>query len=549
MTIKVTLVNPAFPPNFWAKTEPIGLAYIASYLLGRSHRVDVRIIDADVLGLSVSEVMAELGNEDIVGLTFMTPQTDFAYELSKLVKENCKETLVVHGGVHATAKPQESLSNYADYCVVGEGEVTFAELVDFIDRGEEITDVKGLVYKNRDAIIFTGSRPFIENLDSIPYPAWNLLPLDRYTENIHVKIGKALPVMSSRGCPYDCSFCATPGFWRREVRYRSVKNVVGELKDDISKYHINKFHFYDDIFILNYERTKEVCNEMIAQGLDIEWVCLARADIINNHPDILDLLRDSGCRGVEIGVESGDQQVLDKVNKKQTLEDVRRAFEHMKRSGLEVATLQLMTFNIGETILGQYRGNEFLVGLTGRHGVFFGQFATPYPGSRFGETARNDGLLLMSKWSDYMIQQVNFVPNSLLLEKPIKNRFGTNASIITMLENLKAADVGMALAEHRIFDTINIYNLIKKIKDVYNSCDGTRNLKEIAEDIARKHCIGFNEALRFVSKNIVIFAQLGLIRTNNDTIQPVNFEWIGKYYYSKCLISSWTTFREVLHRI
>jgi len=509
-------------------SAPLGICYIAAYIRSELN-VNVEIIDANQERLSVEETLKRIlkKNYDVVGISFMTPQADYAYELSKKIKQANEKIYIVHGGVHPTLCPTDSLNNYADFCVIGEGEITFKELLETIMKEEERANVDGLAYKVNDEIKFTKPRQFVQNLDEIPSPAFDLLPIKKYKEDIHVRKGLAIPIMASRGCPFNCTFCASPALWRRKVRYRSAHNILDEIEKYIKEYNIRKFHFYDDNFLLSEKRMIEFCETVEKRGLDFEWICLGRADTINRYPEVLTKMKQAGCAGLEIGVETLDENVLSSTNKKITASESLIALRHILDSGLEIACLQLMTFNVGETIFGHYFQNRKLVEITGKKKVFFGQFATPFPGTRFGESAANDGVVLVEKWQDYLTTNVNFVPKTLLNERPE-----------TTLRKLRISDSIIILKEYSKLEKFGVYDIktiienIKRIQFFFNKCNGINTIENICKYMAKRFDLEYNVALVYTMKLVVIMSQLGLLKPKNMEQYPQEIvpDWQKRFY-------------------
>lgn len=518
----------------WAKGQagynmspPLGVCYVAAFI---RRKLDIvpDIIDAHLHRLNVDQVLDKImeNKYDVVGISFMTPQADFAFELTKAIKGANKNICVVHGGTHPTVRPKESIENSADYCVIGEGEITFKELLECIKSGKEPKDVNGLAYRSENEIIFTRPREFIQDLDSVPFPAFDLIPVREYRENIHIREGLALPIIGSRGCPHNCSFCASPAIWRRKVRYRSPENILDEIEKYIQKYDIRKFHFYDDNFLLGVKKMKEFCEAVEKRDLDMEWICLARTDTINKHPEILTTMKNAGCVGLEIGVESLDSKVLKSTNKKIKPSDSLNALKLMSDSGMEIACLQLMTFNVGETIFGHYIQNKNLVDVTGEKRVFFGQFATPYPGSRFGESASDDGMVLVERWQDYVTSNVNFVPNEMLKEKPKRTlkylRLSDSLIIVRELRNVE--DFALSVR--------NVLNTLIKIRFFYKHCNGHTSIYDIFRYMNKKFGMKKSDAMAYTVKVLVIMSQLGLIKPNDMKQYPQKIvpDWQKRYF-------------------
>lgn len=509
------------PPSF-VKYFPMGLAYLASNLRLESGD-KVEIVDAGVLALSVRQTVDRViaAKACIVGMSYNTYQAEWCYELTQLLKEANGNIVVVHGGVHASALPNEALANGADCVVIGEGEETFQELVYRVRACQGLNGVAGLCFKRPGSqeVVTNKPRPFIKDLDSIAPPRWEMFDLKLYRENILVDFldpEPALPIIASRGCAFNCSFCSS--FWKQKVRYRTLDNVMAELTNDVSRYAILRYRFYDDNLLINCKFTEALCRRIINERVNIEWACEARVGDINRHAAILNLMREAGCRAIAIGVESLDQSVLDKINKRQTIDDSLEAFEHLRRSGIRPIVL-LMTCNIGETIAGHYHQNRRLTKMMNCHDVFWGQYATPFPGSRFFDEAKQEGLVLAERWSDYVTQQMNFVPNSLRNDVPVRNR----RWLWPVDKQLCRTALRRALRREDPPTDIGV-----TVSAVYELIDGERTVQGIADEFVHQHGTPPKMTLQEVVKVVITLAQLGLISSTapDGQTKPYGLMWL-----------------------
>ncbi|MBM4086828.1 MAG: B12-binding domain-containing radical SAM protein [Planctomycetes bacterium] len=504
-------------PTSYAESFPIGLAYLAANLRPAD---TAEVLDAGALGLDVRQTAERVlaAKPRVVGMSYMTYQAEWCYELSKRLKEAAGNLVIVHGGIHASVLPDDALAHGADCVVIGEGEETLVEALDRVRAGQGFGGIAGLCFKQPGTqdVVTTMPRPLIKDLDKLAPPRWDAFDLKLYHETIHVVPGAALPIMASRGCAFNCSFCSS--LWKQKVRYRTLDNVMAELKGDITRHGIRKYHFYDDNLLINLKFTEALCRRILDEGLNIEWCCEARVGDINRNPAVLDLLAEAGCKGIEIGVESLDETVLEKTNKRQTTDDSFQAFEHLRRSGVQPIVL-LMTCNIGETIAGHHRQNRGLTRMTGRHSVFWGQYATPFPGSKFHDDAKQDGLVLAERWSDYVTRQMNFVPNSLLNDVPVRNRRWLNP-----LDRLfcRVALSRAARVTHLPPD-IGV-----SAPTVYPLIDGTRTVRAIADEFVRVRGTPPKTTLQEIVKVIIALAQLGLIGSAapNGQTKPYGLAWL-----------------------
>jgi radical SAM superfamily enzyme YgiQ (UPF0313 family) len=395
--MKICLISP--PYNSAVKSvvgvssPPLGLAYIAS-VLRQSH--EVKIIDSNILNYAISDVERELRsfNPDVVGITSVTPSIYEAYkvaETAKKVREDCK---VVLGGPHATFMPRQTMEEcrYIDIIVRGEGEETTSELIENIEKGAPLNEVKGITFREKNEIIDTEPRPFIKNIDDIPFPSRDLLPMHLYKFNGV----KYTTMLTSRGCPFKCSFCSSSrlfgGYWRG----RSPENVLEEMKIVYEEYGIRNIEFMDDTFTLNQERAEKICDEIIKQGWDISWGASSRVDTLSKK--LVEKMKKAGCWIIFLGIESGSQKILDAIGKRITLEQVKKAVKILKDAGIQVLGSFIIGFlqdtkeTIKETI-------KFAKSLNLNYAEF--SILTPYPGTPIFDYAKKHGMLLTEDWSKY----------------------------------------------------------------------------------------------------------------------------------------------------
>jgi radical SAM superfamily enzyme YgiQ (UPF0313 family) len=395
--MKICLISP--PYNSAVKSvvgvssPPLGLAYIAS-VLKQNH--EVKIIDSNILNYAIEDVERRLRsfNPDVVGITSVTPSIYEAYkvaEIAKKVREDCK---VILGGPHATFMPRQTMEEckYIDIIVRGEGEETIKELIKNIEKGTPLNEVKGITFREKNKIIDTEPRPFIKNIDDIPFPSRDLLPIHLYKFNGV----KYTTMLTSRGCPFKCSFCSSSrlfgGYWRG----RSPENVLEEMKIIYEEYGIKNIEFIDDTFTLNQERAEKICNEIIKQGWDISWGASSRVDTLSKK--LVEKMKKAGCWIVYLGIESGSQEILNAIGKGITLEQVKKAVKILKDVGIQVLGSFIIGFiqdtkkTIKETI-------KFAKNLN----LDYAQFSilTPYPGTPIFYYAKKNNMLLTENWSRY----------------------------------------------------------------------------------------------------------------------------------------------------
>ena len=327
--MKVALVRPNY--QTYLITPPLGLGYISSYLKKEGH--EVIIVDGLNRNLTNSEIVKLVRDCQIVGINILTDYYLQAKDLARRLKAEGK--IVVLGGVHPSVMPKESIEECnADFIVVGEGEETMDELVKAIENKKSTKHIKGLYSRNN----FSNFKPRepIQNLDSLPFPDWKSIDPRKYQKAPHGAIVKNFPVgpiTSTRGCPYECTFCASPKFWCRKLRYRSPENVVDEIEYLIKHFGVKEIHFEDDNLTLNRGHIESICKLILKRNINIPWATPngIRADKVDEP--LLRLMKKAGCYFVVFGVESGNQEILNTIKKHETLKDVERAVRLANKIG------------------------------------------------------------------------------------------------------------------------------------------------------------------------------------------------------------------------
>ncbi|HDI00805.1 MAG TPA: radical SAM protein, partial [Candidatus Bathyarchaeota archaeon] len=415
------LVDPP-KPRWWLLADtvmpPIGLAYIASFL--RSKGIWVRILDCTALGWGWEHLASALEKlrPDVVGVGGPTCYSKRALRVLEMAKELLgPDVLTVAGGPHFSLLAEHELSSndFLDVVVVGEGELTAYELVKAVEEGRPLKSILGLAFRDENGrVVFTGERPLIKDLDSLPMPAWDLLPMERYRL---VAWGKrATMLVSSRGCPFNCSFCSERIFWRGIWRPHSPGRVVDEMELVRAKYGKDLIWFGDDTFNLSRERNIAICREILERGLDVSWGIEARADLIVRDRDILGLMKEAGLFWVLIGVEGASDAELRRYGKGITLRQVREAFRALREHDIITQAM----FIIGErwdtkaSILAKERLAEEL----DADFVIFTPL-TPFPGTPLYELAKGQGWIEEKDWSKYDLAHV-IMPTETLSRREVR---------------------------------------------------------------------------------------------------------------------------------
>jgi radical SAM superfamily enzyme YgiQ (UPF0313 family) len=372
----------------------LGLGYLAAVLEKNQYEVDV--IDCQALKLSFEDFRSELGKRkpNIVGLTSTTLTYNAALKLAKIAKEVLPDCLTFLGGPHVTFWDDKALEEcpYLDVIVRREGEYTLLELVQKLAAGKSYRDVLGITYRKNGKITRNPDRPYIEDLDSLPFPARHLWPMERLR-----KYEDILYLAASRGCVFWCEFCTTVRMHGRKFRMRSPKNIVDELEFLHKTYGVTNFTFCDDAFTVDPPRTEELCRLILERKLKIRWNCGTRVDMLTRG--LLVKMREAGCISVWFGVESGSQQILDAMEKGISIEQTERVFGWVRELGLKPVPNVILGFP-GETKGSAWKTIKFVEKISPDE-VGFYNIATPFPGTPMYDLVKKNGWLRVTDFDQY----------------------------------------------------------------------------------------------------------------------------------------------------
>ncbi len=403
--MQVALVN----PNFQARTRgisqttvgpPLGLAYLAAGARAWGH--SVRIVDANVLGLDAAQAAdaALDGAPDLVGLTATTPTLHDAADIVRAVRRRHPSTCIALGGPHATALPARTLAEIPELDAVacGEAELSFPALLDALASGDPaaVSAVPGFVWRRPDSSIFdSGPAAAVADLDALPLPARDLLPMNLYRT---VDDDRFSTLLAMRGCPCPCVYCSVPALFGRRVRYRKPSAVVEEMKLLVERYGCRFLSFLDDTFTTRKAWVHEFCDAVRAARLEreVRWSCLTRADMVDHS--LLAHMKLAGCARVEMSIETGSAVGRAFIRKGLTEAAVLRGYEAAHNVGL--STMAFLILNVpGET----EQDIEASLDLVLRADPDFLQvsYLTPYPGTPLYDEAGREGWVRSEDWSRY----------------------------------------------------------------------------------------------------------------------------------------------------
>ena len=330
---------------------PIGLGYIAAALEKAGHSVSV--FDFQLKGNTVSRFKNLIKKESygIIGFSVTTITKHNTLRLAHISKALLPNCIFIVGGAYATVYPQKLIGQSAaiDFEVVGEGELTVVELISAIENGRDLNEVKGIVFKDKaGCIVQTPLQPLIEDLNGLPFPAFHLFNLDAYQPPPGMFFKLPLRHMiSTRGCPFKCIFCDDRVIWRGRCRMRSAENIAQEMQLLVNHYAAREIQFYDDTFTVNKSRVLRLCELLIEKDLKVIWRCSSRVDTVSAQ--MLKSMYAAGCRSISYGIESGDDAILEKMNKGTTVAQAKDAIKWTNKAKIQAKGFFMLNFP-GETV-------------------------------------------------------------------------------------------------------------------------------------------------------------------------------------------------------
>lgn len=393
--MKVLFIHPPWVGK--AIYPPMGLAYLAAVLDKKG--IENEIVDSEVLNLSVSDIqeIVREKNPDVICLTATTPSAEAAFRCARAIKEVTGKPIIL-GGVHMTSMPEQTLKKKEiDIGVIGEGEDTLPELLDAIENDKNLRNVSGICYRSGGKVIVTKPRGLIEDLDSIPFPARHKLHQEKYVGSTGLpKVGTITTIMTTRGCPYKCTYCSACTIWKGKLRKRSTGNVLDEIEEAVKKYNVKSLMIKDDTFTVDKERAIQICRGIRERKFGIIWSCSSRVD--NVTKELVHEMALAGCKFIEFGFESGSERILEIMKKGTTLDQARNAVRWCREEGISIGGF-FMIGNPTETEADIDKTVAFAKELN----VDSAQWAitTPYPGSEMYESVK-DKIGEVTNWEGFL---------------------------------------------------------------------------------------------------------------------------------------------------
>ena len=363
--------------------------------------IECKVSDCVVEEMSFNDLKGAIKdfNPDAIIINTSTPSIDNDLSTSKIAKKISPDILTIAIGIHPTVMPNESfkLEPSLDLIIRGEMEETLKELFSLILKNKDYKKIKGISYKN-NKVINNPDRPFMKNLDWLPIPAWNLVDLKYYALPFSDK--PFLLVGTARGCPYNCSFCTAKPYYGRGLRYRDVRKIVDEIEYIKKRYKVDEFLMWTEAFTENKQYCIQICDEIIKRNLKISFVCNSRVDSIDE--ELLKKLKQAGCWMIGFGIESGNQDLLDRTGKGITLEQSRRACRLTKKAGIEI-TAHCLIGLLGESPQTVRKTYKFVKELDPEFAQFY--CVVPMPWTDIYKEAKAKGWI---KSEDYHLYEQNF---------------------------------------------------------------------------------------------------------------------------------------------
>jgi len=414
--------------NVGGHLPPLGIVYLAAVL--RQNGFKVSLIDGPASGLNEEEILKEIEKigPKVIGISAITPLFHRAIRLAENIRARFSDILIVIGGHHVSIEPIKALEEYPsfDIAVYGEGENTMLELVKnyqkynferraFLSDFNLLNSMDGVVFRRLGQVIMTHPRTLIKNLDDLPSPAWDLLPMDRYIPLPNQYLNKpVINMIAIRGCPFHCSFCSTHAVFGNSLRFLSPERLIKQIEEAKSNFGIREVSFWDDSLTVDKKWLLDFCEEVIRHKLNITWTCYSRVDTVDK--DILNRMRAAGCWNIFYGYESGNQELLDGIDKNITLEKIREVNRWTKEAGIEIRAAFMIALP-KETPEMARKTIDFAISLEPDYAQF--TITTPHPKTKLFQEAKKYGTL-SADLSKYNHWEPVFVPYGYKNKEEIK---------------------------------------------------------------------------------------------------------------------------------
>ncbi len=376
--------------RFGARLPWMGMAYVIGAVQAVGHEVKLVDCETENIGFNKLKEIIRGFMPDVICSSAVITNIDRCIKAMQAAKDISSDIVTVLGGPQVTIFPEKVFSeSVADFIVIGEGEVTMCEILLHLDEIDRLEQIQGIWFRKDGNIVKTQARELIKDLDSILFPALGMYNMDNYYPAAYIWGKKVLPILSARGCAFECRFCEARLTFQRKFRFHSADRVVSEINNLIDVHRADSFQFMDDIFTLNKNRVYELCSKIIENGRKFKWSCFTRTDCI--EPELLSRMKEAGCYLICFGCESGDQKLLDILNKKLTIEKNCEGIKMTKKAGIRAFS----TFMLGlptETEEMTMKTIDFAVKSSLDYAIF--PILEPYPGTEIYEDALKMGYFI-----------------------------------------------------------------------------------------------------------------------------------------------------------
>lgn len=393
---------------------PLGIFYLAAYL--RNHGWDVQVIDGEAEKLAAEQIVSRIKDfgARFIGISSTTVAFHRAIELARIIKKESSGSTLLLGGPHITSNVNHAMScEVFDYGVLREGEITALELLDALVNGTPLDNIKGIAYRDSERrLVVTSNREYIADLDSLPFPAYDLIPdITSYTPPpSNYKTSPVINMITTRGCPHQCTFCDNNVFGRK-YRERSAENVFMEIKFLREKYGVREIAFVDDTLLISKQRIYKLFELLDAGNFKFSWTCASRVN--NVDYEFLKFIKSKGCWAIAFGIESGDEGILKTIKKDISLDRARDVIHWCRTLGIKTKgffiighpTESIETINKTIALACELELDDVLV-----------TFNTPIPGSQQYAEVDKYGILYKTDWSQFNCWYPVFVPFGLTQE-------------------------------------------------------------------------------------------------------------------------------------
>ena len=417
--MKILLIDPPWYSLQGTSNSPVplGLGYLGTCLIKAGHKCLIfsgeigiakgiipqkTVINENLLDISKNKywniflekliLIINKYSPELIGISVPTAKYRIANSIAREIKKRFPDIFIAVGGPHPTILPKETLMNKdIDFVIRGEGEITIVELVKALEEKKALSKVDGLSYKKNKKLIHNRERKFIENLDTLLFPDWEILY--GYKKMHKNTFGS---MISSRGCPYQCIFCASKKIWSTRVRFRSPENLFQELEEKNEKYGTDLFTFNDDSFTLKKERVIKLCELILKSRLKISWKCDTRVNLIDYK--LLKMMKKAGCVQINMGIECGNEKMLKYIKKGIDIPSIIKAFEIAHKVGIETLAYFMTGFpeetkkDLADTV-------KLMMKVKPSHPCW--SIATPYPGTELYDLCKKEGLIKEKNWEKY----------------------------------------------------------------------------------------------------------------------------------------------------